>query len=55
MYYLLKFLEIPFIEVRYVRECMKAVGNRSLLSLKFDPYDGTVVKETMLADRYLVG
>jgi len=35
MYYHPNSLEIPFIEIRYVRERMKAVGKRTLLSLKF--------------------
>ena len=55
MYYLRKSPEIPFIEIRRVRECIKAAGkNLPAVAQVSDQYQGTVVKETTYAGRYLV-
>jgi hypothetical protein len=54
LYYLRKSPENPFIEIRRVRECMKAVGSLLAVSQVLDQHEGIVVKETTYADRYLV-
>jgi len=39
MYYLRKSSEIPFIEIRRVRECMKTVGKNTDCRSGLDQYD----------------